>query len=187
VRWGKKKRVELRQKYLLMCWLGSGRSIPRRRRDGDLTVGLYTSGKRSKIAGKELEQHTGYASLECNCFMVMGNADDRPSRIGCYGTGSTTASPTNNHALQERQVSRFIATNLPTGVGYGRAWSGSWRTGPVRLKAIKNTAEGPRRVIQQLCNAKQLLSVLGKHQRSFTSTPHQEIYTITTVSILRSN
>ena len=25
---------------LLMCWLGTGRSIPRRRRDGDLTVGL---------------------------------------------------------------------------------------------------------------------------------------------------
>jgi hypothetical protein len=28
---------------LLMCWLGSGRHIPRRRRDGDLTVGPCTS------------------------------------------------------------------------------------------------------------------------------------------------
>jgi hypothetical protein len=49
---------------LLMCWLGTGRSIPRRRRDGDLTVGLYTSEKRSKVAGMHLQEHTRHAALQ---------------------------------------------------------------------------------------------------------------------------
>jgi hypothetical protein len=40
---------------LLMCWLGSGRHIPRRRRDGDLTVGLYLM-KTFKDSGQVLRR-----------------------------------------------------------------------------------------------------------------------------------
>jgi hypothetical protein len=76
---------------LLMCWLGTGRSIPRRRRDGDLTVGLYTSEKRSKIAKMHLEKHTRHAALQSYSFLVLRHPDNRSSRVRGHETESTTA------------------------------------------------------------------------------------------------
>jgi len=80
---------------LLMCWLGTGRSIPRRRRDGDLTVGLYTSEKLSKVANMHLEEHTRHAALQSYCFVVMGYQDHRSTPTRSHGTQLTTVSPTN--------------------------------------------------------------------------------------------